>query len=147
MSKRCVRTCLLVCLSVLGAGRLTHAEARTHFGDVTPIAFANNTSSRREAAEAGETDLASDAPLVERFRAETDELPEMSPVDLAESLLAWESLASPERLAGSLRVFAVMAALSLAPALLLMTTCYVRIIVILSLLRQALGSQQLPPIK
>ena len=38
-----------------------------------------------------------------------------------------------------------MAALSLAPALLLMTTCYVRIIVILSLLRQALGSQQLPP--
>ncbi len=145
MSKRCVRTCLLVCLSVLGAGRLAHAEARTHFGDVTPVAFADSTSSRRAEAESGETDLASDAPLVERFRAETDELPDMPPVDLAESLLAWESWTSPERLAGSLRVFAVMAALSLAPALLLMTTCYVRIIVILSLLRQALGSQQLPP--
>ena len=38
-----------------------------------------------------------------------------------------------------------MAALSLAPALLLMTTCYVRLVVVLSLLRQALGSQQLPP--
>ncbi len=57
----------------------------------------------------------------------------------------WESWTSPERLLGSIRVVAVMAALSLAPALLLMTTCYVRIVVVLSLLRQALGSQQLPP--
>jgi flagellar biosynthetic protein FliP len=35
--------------------------------------------------------------------------------------------------------------LSLAPAILLMTTCFVRIIVVLGLLRQALGTQQLPP--
>jgi len=35
--------------------------------------------------------------------------------------------------------------LSLAPAVLLMTTCFVRIIVVLGLLRQALGTQQLPP--
>jgi flagellar biosynthesis protein FliP len=35
--------------------------------------------------------------------------------------------------------------LSLAPAVLLMTTCYVRIIVVLGLLRQALGTGQLPP--
>jgi flagellar biosynthetic protein FliP len=34
---------------------------------------------------------------------------------------------------------------SLAPAILLMTTCFVRIIVVLGLLRQALGTQQLPP--
>lgn len=57
----------------------------------------------------------------------------------------WEDWVSPERLSGNLRLVAVMAALSLAPALLLMTTCYVRIVVVLSLLRQALGSQQLPP--
>ena len=57
----------------------------------------------------------------------------------------WESWTSPERVVGSLRVVAVMAALSLAPAFLLMTTCYVRIIVVLSLFRQALGNQQLPP--
>lgn len=60
-------------------------------------------------------------------------------------LPSWESWTRPERLGGSIRVVAVMAALSLAPALLLMTTCYVRLIVVLSLLRQALGSQQLPP--
>ncbi|MFO0904555.1 MAG: flagellar biosynthetic protein FliP [Pirellulales bacterium] len=35
--------------------------------------------------------------------------------------------------------------LSLAPALLLMTTCYVRIAVVLGLLRQSLGMSQLPP--
>jgi len=58
---------------------------------------------------------------------------------------SWESWTSPERIVGSLRVVALMAALSLAPALLLMTTCYVRLIVVLGLLRQALGSQQLPP--
>ncbi len=37
-----------------------------------------------------------------------------------------------------------IAALSLAPILLLMTTCYVRLFVVLGLLRQAIGAQQLP---
>ncbi len=145
MSKRPVPTCLLVCLSFLGGDRLAHAEARTPIRDVTPVASANKPSSRRETAEPRDTDLAGDAAIVERPWVETGQLPESSPSDLAESLLTWESWTSPSRLVGSLRVFAVMAALSLAPALLLMTTCYVRIIVILSLLRQALGSQQLPP--
>lgn len=62
-----------------------------------------------------------------------------------EPLPTWDSWVSPERLMSNIRVVAVMAALSLAPALLLMTTCYVRLVVVLSLLRQALGSQQLPP--
>ena len=35
--------------------------------------------------------------------------------------------------------------ISLAPAALLMTTCFVRIIIVLSLLRQAIGAQNLPP--
>ncbi len=39
----------------------------------------------------------------------------------------------------------LLAVLSLAPAVLLMTTCFVRIVVVLGLLRQALGTQQLPP--
>ena len=37
-----------------------------------------------------------------------------------------------------------VALLGLAPIVLLMTTCYVRLFVVLSLLRQALGAQQLP---
>ena len=34
---------------------------------------------------------------------------------------------------------------SLAPALILMSTCFVRIVIVLSILRQALGAQQMPP--
>jgi flagellar biosynthesis protein FliP len=52
---------------------------------------------------------------------------------------------SPEGIGSSLQVMLLLAVLSLAPAALLMTTCYVRIVVALSLLRQALGTQNLPP--
>lgn len=52
---------------------------------------------------------------------------------------------SPEGLSSSLQTMLLLAVLSLAPAALLMTTCYVRIVVVLSLLRQAIGTQNLPP--
>jgi flagellar biosynthetic protein FliP len=39
----------------------------------------------------------------------------------------------------------LLTVLTLAPSILLMTTCFVRIIVVLGLLRQAIGAQQLPP--
>lgn len=56
-----------------------------------------------------------------------------------------ESLTSPESLPSSIKLAVVLGVLSLAPAIILMTTCYVRIIVVLTLLRQAFGVQQLPP--
>ena len=52
---------------------------------------------------------------------------------------------SRDSLPGSLKLAVVIGILSLAPAIILMTTCYVRIIVVLTLLRQAFGVQQLPP--
>jgi flagellar biosynthetic protein FliP len=52
---------------------------------------------------------------------------------------------SPEGLSSSLQVMLLLTVLSMAPAVLLMTTCFVRIVVVLGLLRQALGTQQLPP--
>jgi flagellar biosynthetic protein FliP len=55
---------------------------------------------------------------------------------------AWTS---PEGLSSTLQVMLLLTVVSLAPAALLMTTCYVRIVVVLSLLRQALGTQNLPP--
>ena len=65
---------------------------------------------------------------------------------LPESLLAGpESWTSPEGLSSTIQVMLVTSVLSLAPAVLLMTTCFVRIVVVLSLLRQAIGAQQLPP--
>jgi flagellar biosynthetic protein FliP len=55
---------------------------------------------------------------------------------------AWTS---PEGLTSSLQIMLTLTVLSMAPAVLLMTTSFIRIIIVLSLLRQALGTQQLPP--
>lgn len=45
----------------------------------------------------------------------------------------------------SVEVFFLIALLSLLPAILIMFTSFTRIVVVLSLLRQALGGQQIPP--
>lgn len=58
-----------------------------------------------------------------------------------------DSLTSREGLGSSIKVALLLAVLSLAPAVVLMSTCYVRVVVVLTLLRQALGSQQLPPMQ
>lgn len=56
-----------------------------------------------------------------------------------------EKWTSPEGLSSTLQIMLLLTVLSLAPAILLMTTSFVRIVVVLGLLRQALGTQQLPP--
>ncbi len=52
---------------------------------------------------------------------------------------------SPEGLTSTIQVMLLLTVLSLAPAVLLMTTSFIRIVIVLGLLRQALGTQQLPP--
>jgi flagellar biosynthetic protein FliP len=47
--------------------------------------------------------------------------------------------------ATTLEVLAILTVLTLAPSILIMTTSFTRIIIVLSLLRQALATQQLPP--
>jgi flagellar biosynthetic protein FliP len=44
-----------------------------------------------------------------------------------------------------IQIVAVVTVLSLAPSILMMTTCFTRIVVVLSLLRSAIGIQQSPP--
>jgi flagellar biosynthesis protein FliP len=56
-----------------------------------------------------------------------------------------EKWTSPEGLSSTIQVMLLLTVLSLAPAILLMTTCFVRVVVVLSLMRQAIGTQQLPP--
>ena len=50
-----------------------------------------------------------------------------------------------ETFSSAMQVIILLTVLSLAPAILLMMTSFTRIIIVLSLLRQALGTQQLPP--
>lgn len=56
-----------------------------------------------------------------------------------------DSWTSPQRLSSTLQVMLLLTVLSLAPAVVLMTTSFVRIIVVLGLLRQAIGTNNLPP--
>jgi flagellar biosynthetic protein FliP len=51
----------------------------------------------------------------------------------------------PGELSVVLQIFLLMTILSLAPSILIMLTCFTRIAIVLSLLRQAIGTQQLPP--
>jgi flagellar biosynthetic protein FliP len=55
-----------------------------------------------------------------------------------------EEWTSPEGISSALQTLALLTVVSLAPAVLMMTTCFVRIVIVLGLLRQSLGTQQLP---
>ncbi len=52
---------------------------------------------------------------------------------------------SPQDVATSLQLLAVLTILSLAPAIIMMTTAFVRIVVVIGLLRNALSTQNVPP--
>ncbi len=75
------------------------------------------------------------SPTAEKARPDPDEL-----IGGAAKLLT-----SRDGLSGSLQVMLLLAVVSLAPAILLMTTSFIRIVIVLGLLRQALGTPQLPP--
>lgn len=53
--------------------------------------------------------------------------------------------ADPSSLGTSVQVFLLFSVLSLLPSLLVMCTCFVRIVVVLALVRQGLGAQQILP--
>ena len=48
-------------------------------------------------------------------------------------------------ISAALQILVIITIISLAPGILVMVTCFTRIVVVLSLLRQALATQQLPP--
>ena len=52
---------------------------------------------------------------------------------------------TPNQIAASLQVIILLTVLSLAPAFLIMTTSFTRIVIVLSFLRNALGTQASPP--
>lgn len=73
-------------------------------------------------------------------------MPSDPPVEMSDFVSGGPDVwTSPEGLTSALQVMLLLTVLSLAPAILLMTTSFVRIIVVLGLLRQAMGTQQLPP--
>lgn len=71
--------------------------------------------------------------------------PGQSGLTLPSLSLSFANGQKPGDLVGVLRIVLMLTVLSLAPAILIMMTSFTRIVVVLSFLRQALGTQQMPP--
>lgn len=56
-----------------------------------------------------------------------------------------ENADTPQQVSSALQVLFLLTILSIAPAILLMTTCFTRIVIVLGFIRQALGTQNMPP--
>jgi flagellar biosynthesis protein FliP len=104
--------------------------------------------------------------LCSPLAARAQEIPSETPEPVATDLRAPEPAASPspavpspitgavqqvssltqrQNLPAALQIIILLTVLSLAPSLLIMMTSFTRIIIVLALLRQAMGTQQLPP--
>ena len=71
-------------------------------------------------------------------------MPGVNPVSVIEG--AAESIPGFEGgLSGAINILVLLTVLTLVPAIMVMTTCFVRFIIVLGLLKQALGAQSLPP--
>ncbi len=73
-------------------------------------------------------------------------VPEMAAaINLPTLSLGVKDAANPAEVSTALQVLFVLTILSVAPAILLMTTAFTRIIIVLSFVRQAMGTQNTPP--
>lgn len=59
--------------------------------------------------------------------------------------LGFKTTDNPNEVVNSVRIILLLTVLTLAPAILIMMTSFTRIIIVLSFLRQALGTAQMPP--
>lgn len=70
---------------------------------------------------------------------------EVEAIPLPNIQLGFENADDPEKVSSALQILILLTVLTLAPAILIMTTSFSRIIIVLSFLRQAMGTQQTPP--
>jgi len=66
-------------------------------------------------------------------------------VNLPTLSLSVKDAATPEEVSTALQVLFTLTILSIAPAILLMTTAFTRIVIVLGFVRQAMGTQNTPP--
>lgn len=64
---------------------------------------------------------------------------------VADLASAMAGATDPENLGSTLHIVLLLTLVSVAPSILLMMTCFTRVLIVLSFLRQAIGVQQLPP--
>ena len=59
--------------------------------------------------------------------------------------LGFKTTNNPTEVVSAIRVILILTVLTLAPAIMILMTAFTRIIIVLSFLRQAMGTQQMPP--
>lgn len=69
-------------------------------------------------------------------------VPQLSPEGMTNTI---DQMTSPGGFSATLKVMLLLTVISLAPSILMMTTSFIRFVIVFGLLRQALGTQQLPP--
>lgn len=84
-------------------------------------------------------------PTVASEAAETSGSSLDNPLGIPDLRSVAPAATSRQGISATLQIFIVLTVLSLAPAILAMTTCFTRIVIVLSLLRQAMATQGLPP--
>jgi len=72
-------------------------------------------------------------------------LPAALPAAEGEDLVSRAISGDPEDLSVSLRIVVLLTVLTVAPSILLLTTSFTRIIIVLGFVRRALGTQEVPP--
>jgi flagellar biosynthetic protein FliP len=72
-------------------------------------------------------------------------VPGTSGISLPSLSLSFSNQHKPNEMVSIIRIVLMLTVLSLAPSILIMMTSFTRIVVVLSFLRQALGTQQMPP--
>lgn len=69
-----------------------------------------------------------------------------APIDLSGIGINFNSTGNdPQAVVDTVRVFILLTVLTLVPAFMILTTCFTRVVVVLSFLRSAIGTQQTPP--
>lgn len=68
-----------------------------------------------------------------------------APVTIPDINLGLNQTEDPGEVVGALKILFVLTILALAPSIMIMVTSFTRIIVVLGFLRQAIGTQQMPP--
>lgn len=72
-------------------------------------------------------------------------IPGTAGITLPSLSLSFANSQKPADMVSALRIIMMLTVLSLAPSILIMMTSFTRIVVVLSFVRQALGTQQMPP--
>ncbi len=138
------------CLPILPVG------AQVTTAPVIPTPAANPTTNKASVAGPSSTNVGTVAPATELTSGAVSSSPAIRTVDPTlpvapiapkKPIIGIELNSTGSDYVAAIKIFFLMTLLSMAPAILMSVTSFTRIVIVLSLLRSAVGVQQLPPNK